>query len=525
MKVSLHIRSGYQEKTVELGNELSIGRTPEAQLMLDDEGLSRVNTTIFREGDDVLVVDEGSTNGTFLNSERVEGPPRLVKHGDRLKLGSRTEITFEFSGTREPVAAVPVSVQAAPIQTPTAAAPGLPPTAGTAANAAGGPDTSKLMLLAAIGMTVLIIAFGGIAFLVVSGSEPGNGPKGSRTPPPSTSRIPVRVIDPLGGENEDSLDDLIASWEVEEQELNAADVADIKAESSTSEEEELNVTAAFLADRQRLALEGRPPVNIRPPGLDVPRELMGDGVIKQKLKLAEMKNVGYEQPMDFADLASKRMNRELIEMPMAKESFYLDVGGSAQDKPFSSFSFSGGTAEIAPGHPKYEPLRKLAENFAGAQYDLNDASHRKQMRRRLLRMFQPKAKPILHELADSYFQQFRRPLRVTSLTRSMDYQILLNSNNANSFKVRGEGSLPPHTSGCAFDLARKHMPAEEQNFLMRKLAEMERAGKLDALIEYGANSCFHVFIYHDGQSPRAGLFEPRLDESFPFLARISLTPR
>lgn len=84
----------------------------------------------------------------------------------------------------------------------------------------------------------------------------------------------------------------------------------------------------------------------------------------------------------------------------------------------------------------------------------------------------------------------------------MDYQIMLNANNPNSFKVRGEGSLPPHTSGCAFDLARKHMTAEEQNFVMRKLAEMEQANKLDALIEYGVNACFHVFIYDDGIPPR-----------------------
>jgi len=187
---------------------------------------------------------------------------------------------------------------------------------------------------------------------------------------------------------------------------------------------------------------------------------------------------------------------------MATNSFYLDVGGSAQDRPFSSFSFKDGIADIQVGSPKYGILSKLASNFAGQKYDLNDAGNRKQMRMRLLRMFQPRAKPILKELADAYFGKFGRPLRVTSLTRSMDYQILLNSSNPNSFKVRGEGSLPPHTSGCAFDLSRKHMPAEEQNFVMQKLAEMERAGKLDALIEYGVNACFHVFIYNDGIAPK-----------------------
>ena len=42
----------------------------------------------------------------------------------------------------------------------------------------------------------------------------------------------MRVIDPLGGENEDDLDDLIASWEVEEKEVDAATVGDVKVESA-----------------------------------------------------------------------------------------------------------------------------------------------------------------------------------------------------------------------------------------------------------------------------------------------------
>ena len=117
-------------------------------------------------------------------------------------------------------------------------------------------------------------------------------------------------------------------------------------------------------------------------------------------------------------------------------------------------------------------------------------------------MFNKRAKPILIELAEHYYAKYNRPLRVTSLTRSMDYQIGLNATNANSFKVRDENALPPHTSGCAFDLARKHMPAEEQNFVMQKLADMEHQGRLDALIEYGANACFHVFIYDDKAPPK-----------------------
>jgi hypothetical protein len=189
-------------------------------------------------------------------------------------------------------------------------------------------------------------------------------------------------------------------------------------------------------------------------------------------------------------------------MPMATKSFYLDVGGSASDAPFTQFAFQTGNSEIAAGSPKFQILSQLASNFSGTKYDLGNPADRKQMRMRLLRMFNKRAKPILQELADAYFGKFGRPLRVTSLTRSMDYQIGLNASNPNSFKVRGEGSLPPHTSGCAFDLARKHMTAEEQNFVMQKLAQMESTNKLDALIEYGVNACFHIFIYFDGNPPK-----------------------
>src|SRR5205085_12530642 len=103
---------------------------------------------------------------------------------------------------------------------------------------------------------------------------------------------------------------------------------------------------------------------------------------------------GYHQPLDFAELAEKRLKKELIEMPMASESFYLDVGGSAQDSPFESFTFQDGDVPIAAGSPTYQTLAQLASNFAGQKYDLNHPADRKQMRMRLLRMFNPRATPI-----------------------------------------------------------------------------------------------------------------------------------
>ena len=495
-KVTLHIENAGESEAVDLGAELTIGRTSQSQLVLQDQGLSRLNTTIFRDGDEVLVADENSLNGTFLNGRKLSGSPEELRDGDELRIGSHTRIRVRIASgeVAEPVR------EAAPVAEPFRPGPAIPPQAESAPA-----NKPPLILIAAGLMTFAIIFFGMIAFVIfynLDSSPPGK--KDRPTPQiQRSSLIPVRVIDPLGGEDEEDLDDLIASWEVAEEEIVAENVADVTVAAENAEEAELNVSATLLADRQRKALEGRSgETGIRPAGLDVPKELYGDGVIKQKAKLRDMKGSGYRQPLDFAELAEKRLSRALIEMPMATQSFYLDVGGSASDGPFQSFSFAGGNADIAPGTPKFQTLANLASNFSGQKYDLNNPAHRKQMRIRLLRMFNQRAKPILKELSDEYFRRFGRPLRVTSLTRSMDYQISLNRNNPNSFKVRDENSLPPHTSGCAFDLARKHMTAEEQNFVMQTLARMERENKLDALIEYGANACFHVFIYEDGRPPR-----------------------
>ena len=457
-EVVLLIEYSYDRQEYLLDQEVTIGRSDASSLVLSDQGLSRRNTTIFRDGEVVLIVDEGSLNGTFLNGRKLTGAPEELRDGDEVRIGSGTTIRIQIATrTRQKATTTPPLVakpQAVAAPTPAVGQP-----------APISPQSRKLPLIpiAAGLMTFAIIFFAIIAYLIASRYQSAPGTTTGKPLPPvsSSSLIPVRVIDPLGGEDEDDLDDLIASWEVPEEEINAKDVVDVKVDPNDTADADLNVSATLLADRQRKALEPRnAETGIRPAGLDVPKELFGDGVIKQKAKLREMNTTGgYHQPMDFADLAEKRMKGDLIEMPMATKSFYLDVGGSASDGPFTSFAFQTGTGEIAPGSPKYQELSQLAANFSGTHYDLNNAADRKQMRMRLLRMFNKRAKPILQELADAYFGKFGRPLRVTSLTRSMDYQIGLNASNPNSFKVRGEGSLPPHTSGCAFDLARKHMTA------------------------------------------------------------------
>ncbi len=526
MKVTLYIEGRNGVKQVELARELSVGRTPQAQLVLDDEGLSRVNTTFFIDGDEVLVADENSTNGTFVNGERISGRPVVLRNGDRLKLGSHTTIRVEIDDGRT-IGSTPVE----PKELPTAPSESSQNSLNNGAAAEPLPERKPpWLLIAAAAMTLVIVVFAGIALLVGSGMGGASGPGAAKTPPPIASRIPVRVIDPLGGEDEDDLDDLIASWETEENPLQADDLKAIDATTGSEGASDLNVSIDFWKKQLERALN-HGATGAEPSGLiQLPEELFGGNVSKQKAKLSELINRnGYQQPMDFGDLARLRLEGKFLgELPMATESYVLDIGGSATGDEFMSFDFatdgSQVRAPITPGTPKYQYLKQLADNFDGQKYNLNDPADRKQMRIRLLRMYNKEARKGFEELTRAFYQQFKVPLRVTSLTRSMDYQIDLNKSNANSYKVSGRGSLPPHTSGCAFDVSRKNLTADEQNFLMRRLAELERDHKLDSLREGRANACFHSFFYPDGIEPNllksrfATVFVPAdTAANFPFL--------
>lgn len=499
-KAILEIDSPDGIREVEIDDELSIGRTELADVVIDDPGLSRVNTTFFRDMDDILVVDENSSNGTFLNGERILGEPRILLDGDTLRAGLETRIRVRIGeGSRKPAAP-----EEAPKRSPEQQK--APPSVPRAPAATGGrPTEMQIVLFVALGSTFVIILGAIIAILLLSGGDsPDTADNGKRREMDSRAIIPIAVQDPFGGQDQEDIGELVQYFEVQD-EIAVEDLQDVTGSSpGASEEEDFNVTVEFFKQQREKALQARgAPTGNDPPGQKIPKELRGDGVIKQKAKLREMLQEGYVQPMDYAELAQKRMSGELVELPMATEYWVLEVGSSATEEMFTSFNFDNdvGSPIISPGSPDYITIAQLAANFSGHQYDMNNGADRKQMKQRMLRMFHPRARPILVRLAKAYHARFNRPLRVTSLSRSMEYQILLNKTNANSFKVRGKGSLPPHTSGCAFDLARKHMTAEEQNFVMDELARMENEGILDALREGNVNACFHVFIYDDGVPP------------------------
>jgi hypothetical protein len=86
------VQIGKTTKTWPLSKEaVVIGRMEGCDVILPDAGVSRRHAEIRREGDEWVVIDLGSTNGTEINGKRVNR--HRLTPGDRLVLG---ETTLEF---------------------------------------------------------------------------------------------------------------------------------------------------------------------------------------------------------------------------------------------------------------------------------------------------------------------------------------------------------------------------------------------------------------------------------------------
>ncbi len=74
------------------GETITIGRAVECDIVITSKRVSRQHARVRREGGEVVLQDLDSTNGTFLNNERVMEPTAL-HDGDHISVG---DVTFVF---------------------------------------------------------------------------------------------------------------------------------------------------------------------------------------------------------------------------------------------------------------------------------------------------------------------------------------------------------------------------------------------------------------------------------------------
>ena len=73
------------------GERMTIGRSPDAEIFLDDVTVSRNHALLVRRHDGVYIDDLGSLNGTYVNRKRIES--HKLNDGDELQVG-KYKLTF-----------------------------------------------------------------------------------------------------------------------------------------------------------------------------------------------------------------------------------------------------------------------------------------------------------------------------------------------------------------------------------------------------------------------------------------------
>jgi len=105
------------------GAEMVIGRVPGCDQVIDLPMISSRHARLFREGDQILIEDLRSSNGTFVNGTRVEGPV-VLNSGDEVGLGSHRVTLAADSWTQADVVQ-PARTGQPVSETPQAAVPSL----------------------------------------------------------------------------------------------------------------------------------------------------------------------------------------------------------------------------------------------------------------------------------------------------------------------------------------------------------------------------------------------------------------
>ena len=67
-------------------DEMVIGRDTASDIVISDAEISRRHARIYKLGDSYMIEDLGSTNGTWIDGEKINGPTVLMA-GAKLQIG------------------------------------------------------------------------------------------------------------------------------------------------------------------------------------------------------------------------------------------------------------------------------------------------------------------------------------------------------------------------------------------------------------------------------------------------------
>ncbi len=140
-----------------------LGRDVTNDIVLGDSEISRQHARLSRTPGGYLLEDLGSTNGTFVNGERLVAP-RVLNHGDVIALGENVTLSFESTMPEAaatvmgPAARAGRAAPRAPYPPPSPVPAAVPPAPTPAPAEAAKPKKSRAWLFVGCGLLALLFA-------------------------------------------------------------------------------------------------------------------------------------------------------------------------------------------------------------------------------------------------------------------------------------------------------------------------------------------------------------------------------
>ena len=79
----------FNKKKINLVAKMTIGRSPDCNIVIDNKLASRLHASIQKIKDVFFIKDENSTNGTFISGRRIPNDKYVkLNSGDRITVGS-----------------------------------------------------------------------------------------------------------------------------------------------------------------------------------------------------------------------------------------------------------------------------------------------------------------------------------------------------------------------------------------------------------------------------------------------------
>ena len=133
-----------------VGDTLTIGRSQDSDIALDDPQVSRRHAQVVRRGDEIFVEDLGSTNGTLVNGRRISAP-HVLQPTETIAVGSSV---FSVEGFSAPDT-VGIPPYPGPPDYAAAAAPQAPPSPETPS--AGQPEGTPWLAIGWVGGLLIVV--------------------------------------------------------------------------------------------------------------------------------------------------------------------------------------------------------------------------------------------------------------------------------------------------------------------------------------------------------------------------------